>query len=203
MRGWCGPGTAAKPTTCGRPRGWRTLSAWWSWAATAWPGTSTTPGAARRGAGCGADRARIGVPLRALQREGGGDPVRGRGGRERGGRDRHRGDEHADASPARDGGVVHDDAPPDAGPVRPRHRAGHRPAARHHGDPADHDGADGGRVGLYRRLWRGEAIFGHEGPAGSYPLLSLGVRLRRGHPGDGGVPRLQDDALGRAGCSTA
>jgi probable F420-dependent oxidoreductase len=29
-------------------------------------------------------------------------------------------------------------------------------------------------VGLYRRLWRGEAIFGHDGPAGSYPLLSLG-----------------------------
>ena len=29
-------------------------------------------------------------------------------------------------------------------------------------------------VGLYRRLWRGEAIFGHDGPAGRYPLLSLG-----------------------------
>lgn len=30
-------------------------------------------------------------------------------------------------------------------------------------------------VGLYRRLWRGEAIFGHDGPAGRYPLLSLGA----------------------------
>ena len=30
-------------------------------------------------------------------------------------------------------------------------------------------------VGLYRRLWRGEAVFGHDGPAGSYPLLSLGT----------------------------
>lgn len=29
-------------------------------------------------------------------------------------------------------------------------------------------------VGIYRRLWRGEAIFGHQGPAGSFPLLSLG-----------------------------
>jgi probable F420-dependent oxidoreductase len=29
-------------------------------------------------------------------------------------------------------------------------------------------------VGLYRRLWKGEAIFGHDGPAGKYPLLSLG-----------------------------
>lgn len=28
-------------------------------------------------------------------------------------------------------------------------------------------------IGLYRRLWHGEAIFGHEGPAGRYPLLSL------------------------------
>ena len=29
-------------------------------------------------------------------------------------------------------------------------------------------------VGLYRRLWKGEAVFGHDGPAGSYPLLTLG-----------------------------
>jgi probable F420-dependent oxidoreductase len=29
-------------------------------------------------------------------------------------------------------------------------------------------------VGLYRRLWKGEAVFGHDGPAGRYPLLSLG-----------------------------
>lgn len=28
-------------------------------------------------------------------------------------------------------------------------------------------------VGLYRRLWKGEAVFGHDGPAGRYPLLSL------------------------------
>ena len=29
-------------------------------------------------------------------------------------------------------------------------------------------------VGLYRRLWKGEAVFGHDGPAGKYPLLTLG-----------------------------
>ena len=28
-------------------------------------------------------------------------------------------------------------------------------------------------VGLMRQLWRGETIFGHDGPAGSYPYLSL------------------------------
>jgi len=28
-------------------------------------------------------------------------------------------------------------------------------------------------VGLYRRLWKGEMIFGHDGPAGRYPLLVL------------------------------
>jgi len=29
-------------------------------------------------------------------------------------------------------------------------------------------------VGLMRRLWRGEAVVGHDGPAGRYPYLSLG-----------------------------
>ena len=28
-------------------------------------------------------------------------------------------------------------------------------------------------VGVYRRLWKGEMIFGHDGPAGRYPLLVL------------------------------
>jgi probable F420-dependent oxidoreductase len=28
-------------------------------------------------------------------------------------------------------------------------------------------------IGLYRRLWRGETILGHDGPAGSYPFLRL------------------------------
>ena len=28
-------------------------------------------------------------------------------------------------------------------------------------------------IGLYRRLWRGETIFGHSGPAGTYPFLRL------------------------------
>ncbi len=29
-------------------------------------------------------------------------------------------------------------------------------------------------VGLMRRLWRGEVVFGHDGPAGKFPVLSLG-----------------------------
>ena len=29
-------------------------------------------------------------------------------------------------------------------------------------------------VGIMRRLWRGEAVMGHDGPAGKYPLLALG-----------------------------
>lgn len=29
-------------------------------------------------------------------------------------------------------------------------------------------------VGLMRRIWKGEVIFGHDGPAGRYPLLTMG-----------------------------
>lgn len=29
-------------------------------------------------------------------------------------------------------------------------------------------------VGLMRRIWRGEVVFGHDGPAGKYPLLTMG-----------------------------
>ncbi|MDL9937862.1 TIGR03857 family LLM class F420-dependent oxidoreductase [Gordonia sp. ABSL1-1] len=32
-------------------------------------------------------------------------------------------------------------------------------------------------TGLLRRLWSGEMIVGHDGPAGSYPLLNLGVAV--------------------------
>ena len=32
-------------------------------------------------------------------------------------------------------------------------------------------------AGLLRRLWRGEAIFGHDGPAGSFPILHLDARF--------------------------
>lgn len=32
-------------------------------------------------------------------------------------------------------------------------------------------------TGLLRRLWAGEMVIGHDGPAGSYPLLNLGVSL--------------------------
>jgi len=29
-------------------------------------------------------------------------------------------------------------------------------------------------VGLMRRIWKGELVFGHDGPAGKYPLLTMG-----------------------------
>lgn len=29
-------------------------------------------------------------------------------------------------------------------------------------------------AGLMRRVWKGEAVFGHDGPAGKYPLLAMG-----------------------------
>jgi len=32
-------------------------------------------------------------------------------------------------------------------------------------------------VGLLRRLWRGEVIFGHDGPAGAFPILHLDSRF--------------------------
>lgn len=32
-------------------------------------------------------------------------------------------------------------------------------------------------VGLLKRLWQGEVIFGHDGPAGSYPILHLDARF--------------------------
>ncbi|WP_370289392.1 TIGR03857 family LLM class F420-dependent oxidoreductase [Nocardioides sp.] len=34
-------------------------------------------------------------------------------------------------------------------------------------------------VGLYRRLWAGESVVGHEGPAGSYPYLNQGAGEHR------------------------
>ncbi len=32
-------------------------------------------------------------------------------------------------------------------------------------------------VGLMRRLWRGEIVMGHDGPAGRYPLLTMGAEF--------------------------
>ncbi|MCR5979415.1 TIGR03857 family LLM class F420-dependent oxidoreductase [Gordonia jinghuaiqii] len=37
-------------------------------------------------------------------------------------------------------------------------------------------------TGLLRRLWAGEMVVGHDGPAGSYPLLTLGVDLEAPPP---------------------
>ena len=154
-------------------------------------------GAARRGARRRADRARVGVPVGAVQREGGGDAVRRGGGRVRGGRHRHRCHQHADAPPAGDGGVGQHDARAHPRPLRARHRPGHRAAARHHGHPADHDGADGGRRRDLPAALEGRGGDGPRRPGGEVPAAHAGQRDRRRHPGDGRVPRLQDDALGR------
>ena len=37
-------------------------------------------------------------------------------------------------------------------------------------------------AGLLRRMWHGEVVFGHDGPAGKFPILHLDAILRRGHP---------------------
>ena len=37
-------------------------------------------------------------------------------------------------------------------------------------------------IGLLRRLWHGEAIMGHDGPAGRFPVPEPGQLVRRGHP---------------------
>ena len=37
-------------------------------------------------------------------------------------------------------------------------------------------------VGLMRRIWRGEVVMGHDGPAGKYPLLTMGPEYAEGIP---------------------
>ena len=37
-------------------------------------------------------------------------------------------------------------------------------------------------VGLMRRIWRGEVVVGHDGPAGKYPLLTMGPQYREHIP---------------------
>jgi len=37
-------------------------------------------------------------------------------------------------------------------------------------------------VGLMRRIWKGEIIFGHDGPAGKYPLLTMGPEYQEHIP---------------------
>jgi probable F420-dependent oxidoreductase len=37
-------------------------------------------------------------------------------------------------------------------------------------------------VGLMRRIWRGEVVIGHDGPAGKYPLLTMGPQYREHIP---------------------
>ena len=131
----------------------------------------------RRGEAGRGDRARLGLHLRALQHQGGGDAV-GRGGavstRDR---HRHRGDEPQHAPPDGDRRLRHDDAQADRRALharpRPRHRTALRrlrPAAHHHGARWRTSPGSCGGSGAAR------SIFGHDGPAGRYPMLHARTR---------------------------
>ena len=63
--------------------------------------------------------------------------------------------------------------------TRPRHRAAVRRATA---SRAITTAQIEDFVGLMRRLWKGEVIFGHDGPAGKFPVLHLDAVVRRGHP---------------------
>ena len=58
-------------------------------------------------------------------------------------------------------------------------------------------------IGILRRLWHGEAIFGHDGPAGQLPAAQPGRLVRRGHPRAHGGARREDPRAGRPASSTA
>ena len=53
-------------------------------------------------------------------------------------------------------------------------------------------------VGIYRRLWHGEVVMGHDGPAGTLLGPAPGRAVRRGHPGDPAA-RSAERTLERAG----
>ena len=154
---------------------------------------------ARRGpAGRGA-RPGLGLPLRAVQPQG----RRRAGRRRRGGHDaarhRHRGHQPQHPAPAghRDDGDHA--APAQRRPLRARPRPRLRPALRRDGAAAGHRRAAGGRD---RHLPHGCGTARRSattGPAGSYPYLSPGPGLRRGHPGADDGDRPEEPRAGRPG----
>ena len=91
-----------------------------------------------------------------------------------GGRHRHRRDQHADAPPAGDRGVGEHDARAHRGRFALGIGRGIAPLLGIMGIPPITMAQMEDAVGIYRRLWKGEAVFGHDGPAGTYPLLTLG-----------------------------
>ena len=69
------------------------------------------------------------------------------------------------------------DAKPDRRAVRARSGAGHRTNAGRLWSRPDHNGTDEDFAEIMRRLFRGEVIIGHDGPAGKYPVLHLNAGL--------------------------
>ena len=116
-------------------------------------------------------------------------------------RHRHRRDEPQHPPPAGHRDVRHDDAPPHRRSVRAWARARVRPALRRDG-PADRSRWRSSRTSSasMRRLWHGEMIFGHDGPAGSYPFLALRTRRSTRTSRDAGARSASGRSSSRAGC---
>ena len=90
---------------------------------------------------------------------------------------------------------AHDHAPPHRRAVHARARPGHRTCCR---TPSASRAITTAQLedfaGLMRRLWHGETIIGHDGPAGQLPSCAS-TRVRRGHPAG---PRRVRPELARA-----
>ena len=146
-----------------------------------------------------AARPRLGVHLRALQRQGGGDAVgRGRRGLDDAA-DRHGRDEPQHPPPDRHRRLRHDDAPAHRRALHARARPRHRPDDRALGLPPVTTAQLEDFAGLMRRLWHGETIIGHDGPAGQLAVPAPRPGVRRGHPARHHGVRTEHAAPGRAG----
>ena len=134
---------------------------------------AVTSGTARRDSGRRSARLRQHVHLRAVQHQGGGHAL---GRRRRGftnARHRHCGDEPQHPPPDRDRVVRDHDAPPHRRSLHARPGTRYRLDVRRFGIPRITTAQLEDFVGLMRRLFRGEVVMGHDGPAGTYPVLML------------------------------
>ena len=81
---------------------------------------------------------------------------------------------HHTRHPVVTAGLRHDHAQAHRRAILPGHRPGASPACpRRFGLSPITTAQMEDFVGIMRRLWQGEAIFNHEGPIGSYPVLTL------------------------------
>ena len=138
-----------------------------------------------------------GLHLRALQQQGSRRPVRrGRGGQRAHPRSRPRATNHNTRHPMVTAGYALTMQSLTGGRFIARARPRHRPVLQDaYGIPRITTAQLEDFAGLMRRLFRGEAVIGHDGPAGSYPVLQLDPawtsicrlarRLRPQHAGTG------------------